>query len=175
MKDGGTGFQAGKPLPPGSRSVFLSTFRLCTTRGEWFPWAFVYHIASQIIRSLRSVRLCPVPRSMAPSPLHLTGAFALALGSGRKHRQGSSGLALSGAQDAGHTYTAGLPRQGEAEVACRPHSALQPRPHWPWLFMEASAYLPLALCLWNFPLPRRNSNSEKARDWAEVLQQLGKP
>lgn len=66
------------------------------------------------------------PGLWAPSPLHLTGAFDLALGFGRKHKQGSSELALSGTHDAGHRHTVGLPREGEA---CRPHSALQPSPH----------------------------------------------
>lgn len=36
---GGAGFQAGRPLPPGYRSAFLPTFRLCKARGEWLPWA----------------------------------------------------------------------------------------------------------------------------------------
>lgn len=63
------------------------------------------------------------------SPLHPAGALDLALGSGRRHKQGSSGLALSGTQDAGCRYNASLQKEGETEVACRPHSALQPRPH----------------------------------------------
>lgn len=69
------------------------------------------------------------PGLWAPSCLHPAGALDLALGAGRKHKQGSSGLALSGTQDAGCRYTANLPREGKTEVACRPHSSLQPKPH----------------------------------------------
>lgn len=104
------------------------------------PLGFVYHID---VPNHQITPIClALPTSQGSGPLHLCippEPWDQALGSERKHKQGSSGLALSGTQDAGHRHSKSA-EGGGTEVVCRLHSALQPGPRSPWLSTEASFF-----------------------------------